>query len=539
MVRALQILRKNRGKSRMVVIGIGVFLVLGFYFMVATSSSAELKEELKSDFTKIYTPTPAELEEITVSGIVSASDTVVVRAQVAGVATAVFASEGDMVSKNSLLAVQDLPVVNAEQNLAQTRAKLVSLTGDSSESLKNSYAAQQSLLEASSLAVSKEREASGKQSVNEAAKNLATVLDTAVVNMSVTADFVDRNKSYFPAEALSKYRNLLESMYSRQPSYLAGSLQYSLNSSDNILKKLELIRSDNNYNESEIKEVSTLVDLQFNLLTDILASAETNFFDGKKVEADDPLYSQYVEKRTVATSQQNALRHATAALKSTQSMTNEDLLHQEKNTATAGLVSTEATVQANFTKDLKRASDLVSQGEIGVTSAGLSLGYARAPFSGEVAKLDIEVGQYLLPGDSIMTLVGNGGKELKVNVPAVFLPYLKIGQEFVVDGNVLGLVGRFSSVSSNGGALVIIEVLNEDVLVGESLRGHLKLTGGATDLWSLPRAYVHFTSLGPAAKTKDGKIIPITIAFDYGGKLLVKGNLSTVSELLSTVSGSF
>lgn len=486
-----------------------------------------------------YTLQETSLLPVPVSGVVNATNHVVVRAKTAGEVVNIYANEGAVVEQGQLLAIQNTPIENAQYGLAVAEADFSKVQNDSLISSRNTESINQAQVAFSAHDLALLRQAGNESAVAEATKQLATTLEAAVANLSATADFVGQNRSLFTASGIKLFSQFLTDLYSRQPSYLSGSIQYGVVDTANIINRLEESKASGQYDASEIQALAVLVDVQLGALAELFATGERTVFDNQQVDRESSLYAEYLNKREEIFVVKNSVQTAMVELRSTLTSAGEDALGQAKSVTITEADAKEAVRQAEFAQALARASIAVSDSRMGVVNAQISLGNAVAPFSGTVSRVETEVGEYLQPGSPILTLVGMAGKELVVSVPAIFVDYLQTGQEFVSHDKVVGYVDRFSTVAEKGSVQVVIELIAEDLVIGDSVTGNISLAKEATDVLSLPRAYIHFTSTGAVVNTSTNERISVVIVYDYGETVFARGDLKPGMNILPNISGSF
>ena len=488
---------------------------------------------------KLYAVGTAATISIPVSGMVKATNHVVVRAKTAGEVINIYAREGTTVEQGQLLARQNTPIENAQYELASAQGALSSVQNAAMVSGRQTASAEQSVVALTAREVALLRQSGNSAGVTESVKQLAVTLDGAITNLSATLDFVDQHKPLFTADGMNTYRGLVAALYNRQPNFLSGSVQYSIKSPADIIQRLQESKDTGIYDATEMQAIGVLVEAQMNALTELLATGEKEIFDVKKVASNDPVYTQYLTSRQTAITTAGLVQSAMAGVRSALSSTNEDLLQQGKSVTVTEADAKEAIRQVDFAEAVARASAVVSNSSMGVITAQISLGNATAPFSGTVSRVEVEVGEYVQPGSPILTLVGTAGKELEVTVPATFVNHLKAGQEFISHDKVVGYVSRFSTVAEKGSVQVVIELIAEELAVGDSIAGNISVAEGVTDGLSLPRAYVHFTSAGAMVNTNTNERISVAIVYDYGETVFIRGNLKPGMKVLPTISGSF
>ncbi|MCA9357348.1 HlyD family efflux transporter periplasmic adaptor subunit [Candidatus Nomurabacteria bacterium] len=511
-------------------------LTFGIKFQV-NSVLAE-KESIVSDTKEEFYKVEAVSQfPVAVSGIVKASDSVIVRAKTAGEVKSIYVQEGAVVPAGTMLALQDTPISNAQYELAQAQAGLSAVQSEALLSTRQAALEQQQELVFSAKEIAVLRQSGNDDQVIESIKQLATTLDGAITNLSATMDFVDQNKSFFSAAGMAEYREIVLALYNKQPNYLSSGIGYSVINSDDIINKLRDTKSKGDFDAVEIQSLAVLVDAQLNAATELLGTGENDIFDQKKVSSSDAIYTQYLAYREAVIETEGNVRSAMAEVRSSTSRLNEDLVQQGKSVEITKIDAEEASKQVFFATKTTKAEAQVANNRVALAAAETSLGSVRAPFGGVVSVVQADAGEYLQPGSPIMTLVGMAGKELIVSVPASFVNSLKTGQEFIKNDQVVGYVDRFSPIAEQGSLRVIIDVVEESVVIGDSVSGYILIDEEMSDLVSVPRAYLHFSSIGTSVYTENKERIPVDIEYDFGETVFVSGVVKPDTTLVSTVSG--
>lgn len=456
-----------------------------------------------------------------VSGVVEAADSAVVSTKTGGVVTDIFAKEGSFVTYGDTLALQATPVSDARYRLAEAN-QVLSEVQQSSQLDAAEYAAKK----AGAVSLSAEdiagiRAVSNDSRVSEAVGADLVALRSGVVTMLDALQFVDTNRSLFTSESLNSYRVLVNDLYGSMPDFLDGVIKKGIQPSEDLLDMLNSLSKQENISVVDVQNISTLIDLQLESLSNIYTEAEADVLDEHDVDPDGTLYKTYFTKRANILEVSSDLKSAMAGLQTTVDSAKQDLIAQGQSVTVTGLDKESAANQAKYSQAISAASAEVSVASVSVVAAEASLGRVTAPFFGVVTRMFKEVGEYSNPGEPLLKLEGVAGQEMTVTVPNNFGELLAIGQSFKVDGEVVGVVDRFSSVSTGNGLTVVL-LLNKDGLnIGSSLAGELELeTKGKT--YALPRSYIHFSGTGPYVMDEEGKLYPVTIIYDSGSMVYVE-----------------
>jgi hypothetical protein len=139
-----------------------------------------------------------------------------------------------------------------------------------------------------------------------------------------------------------------------------------------------------------------------------------------------------------------------------------------------------------------------------------------------VGKVLVDVGQYVQPGNPLLTLTGTGGRELEVSVPNNLLAGLAIGQSFLIDGKMVGSIDRIAGVGEGGSVKVVIALTSDtNWLVGSSVIGYLEANTGEL-VYALPRSHIFFDSNGPYITYEDDESVPVEILYDAGEQIFLR-----------------
>ncbi len=352
---------------------------------------------------------------------------------------------------------------------------------------------------------------------------LATQLYGSLTGLVATLDFIDANESYFPGASLKEFRRTIDALYGSSQSYLSGGVQYAFHSHTDILAYLEKTTEGTSYPEgTTLVAIAELLDRELDATRTVLIDGERDFLDTKKLSRGDALYSEYLAQRASIVEAQAMLRAQIAAARGAQ--VGGDL--QTLDATTNALIGVSGYATAAHMAEVARAASLqtgvVGSAALGVFGAEGALGAPRAPFSGTVGKVFVDEGAYVMPGEPLMTLVGDGARELTVQVSSDMLPYLAVGNAFRVGEKTVGFIDRFTPMVVGGTVTVIIGLTEGTYIPGTTLRGDIVSTTGESDARALPRAYVHFDNMGAHVRTESNATVRVEILYDSGKVLLVR-----------------
>jgi len=261
----------------------------------------------------------------------------------------------------------------------------------------------------------------------------------------------------------------------------------------------------------------------------LLAQSESEFFDESLLDESDVVYAQYLTHRASVVNEQSNLRLLQTTLRTLLDSAGLTQLAQNTNLSLSSADQNAAQKQAEYAQSIGQQNTLVSSAQLSSLYAERSLAKNVAPFSGLVAEVFVEEGDYVQPGAALMKLVGVSGYEVSVRVPIMMLPLLEVGQVFVVDGVSVGAVSRFSPAVSQGSIEVFIELRADNLVTGQTIAGAILLGTDDASIVAIPRSYIHFTTQGTYIELESGTSRKIDIMYDASDMLYVKvyGDIDT------------
>ena len=453
---------------------------------------------------------------LAVSGLVEASDRAVVSARTSGVLTSVLAAEGTYAPSGSVLARLDTPVADARVVLAERELELARLDRTLATSLTELESVQARAVAYSAEEIAFLRASSSDTRVIEATDSLRGQAEQSLLALGAALDFVDDNRSLFDAEALAQYRQVVSDLYGSIPKQFQSKVQVPVSGSQNIQALLELMHTDDFLDVTAMRELSSLIHTELALTAALYEGGERDAY----IDNNDARTEAYLTERTalVETLIAHAAQSAAAGTKLDAVL--EDATVQQKNVTVTDIDRQMADVQAEFGKAIEAAGTNVAMAGVSLAAAERSLGDVRSPFSGTVAEVLVDEGEYIQAGTPILTLIGSSGRELTVAIPNSLLPLVHTGAEFSTDGHVLGIVDRVGVPYGGHSATAVIVLSRDDVTVGETLHGTL-LLAGSDDIFTAPRGVIHFDSEGPYIVYQNGIKARVEIVYDAGTTVYV------------------
>lgn len=507
---------RSRAHARWGVL-VGSSLVLGFAAVGAIAALAKGDEDGAMQVTH-EEPAPYYLASSTfplaVSGVVQAADRAVLYAETNGPVTALPAREGAHVARGALLALQATPVPDAAQSLQAAENTLLNLTREGA-----ALGAEGSMQQAAARALTAEevallRSASADRRIGEATDALLATLDASVVELLTAADFVDNNRSLFTAEGLRTYEDTVAMLYGSVPNFLRGGILTGAASDDELIQTLAALKREDAPAPEDVRSLGVLVGAALRSLSEVFVSGEERALERKSTDPTSVLYSTYLGERSSVATALAQTDAALAGLARAADAAREDRAAQELTVRVSETDRALARIEHTYAQQTHAAQRAVGQAALGVRAAERSLGALHAPFAGTVAEVHRQVGEYATAGTPLLTLLGTGARELTVRVPARELSYVAEGDPFVVEGVPVGYVTRRSSVAEKGLGMVVVALTGDAPTVGESVVGALMLTVPGT--YRVPRAYVHFDSVGAYVRYESGATAHATVRADRG-----------------------
>ncbi|USN89112.1 MAG: HlyD family efflux transporter periplasmic adaptor subunit [Candidatus Nomurabacteria bacterium] len=463
-----------------------------------------------------------------VSGVVEAADSVVVYAQAAGVVTELTAREGALVEQGGLLSVQSTPVANAQVALAAAERDLSLLQQGLAVETAVGGVEKATVAAYSADEIARLRFSGNDNRVQEASDALRVALTGAANTAVAGISYVDAQRPLFTSTGLEEYESVTTELYGQMPDYFDNGLRTSGTAVD-ATAILKTLRADAALSSSDVLVLSSVLGTQLQSLHEVLQTAESDVFEDLSAGE----VAEYLGVRQEVVAALQSVVASTAAFQQVADTVLEDAALLDQSVAITALDESVARVTSRYTSLIESQTAVVGSAAVGVAEAARSLGVVRAPFSGRVGEVYASVGEYVTPGAPLMSLAGNGAREVEVTVPATFVPFIKIGTSFVHEGETIGTVSRVGGVVTGGRGVVVI-ALQTDVLVGATVTGQLQVR--TDDVFVLPRKFVFFDVDGPYLTYTDGEVSRIEIVYDAGAKLYVTVSAVKVEALVPAIS---
>lgn len=472
-----------------------------------------------------------------VSGTISNTDEVVIRAQTSGTIH-MYVKEGDRVNSGTVMAKQQLPVAQAQLALSSAQRTVSSMQQQLSVAQAEVSLEKQDAVTNAAKSLIELRTENNTNRISEARSGLLTTLEGTVLVTSQALDYVDNNRSLFTADGMRQYRDIVAELHNQFPNYLSGGITYSIGPSENLLSVLYAMQQEEDLESTQdILKLAENMERTLRSVTEVLRTGEQTVYDERTIIYSGSNYEMYATIRSSVLETHGDLISAITALRSAVDANNEDLLQQRTSVSTTALDQEHAKTVLQYTEKLTQSTDDLTRAQEGVYEAQLSLASVRAPFSGIVSNIMVEDGEYVTSGTPLFSLHGTGAQEVTVSVPTRFLATLKIGQEFSFDDTLIGFVDRFAPVASLGAVEVTISLQGSNFVSGETLTGTLLLEHDESDIYQIPREYIFFNSTGPYIRYKNTETSPVAIVYDDGEhlyatvKIVLEETLSHTEQL--------
>ncbi len=494
----------------------GLLLLGGGLYLVYTNNSETAYERQPIVYDEVFvTPSPIP---VPVAGVVSAANQATIYAQTAGVVTVLPYKEGAAFGLGAVLASQRTPVADAEVGLAVARAGLAAAEREAAVAAATASAETASVRAYSAEELATLRTLHNDTRLTESVETLAAAV-TANAGVALGAmDYITENRSLFTADGLRQYNETLRLTFGTVPNYFRGGVLYAGSVDVSLKEVLQTIREDTAVTAVEAQNAASITLQVLEALNQVMETAEADVFE-RNALTPEAKAAYLTQKNAVTATAANVVNVRQAAQQAIDGVL-EDAVAQNLSVTVSAIDSEAAATQATFAVAVANAAAATAAAEVAVAEAVRSLGAVAAPFAGVVERVLVEEGEYVQPGTPLVRVAGNGLRELTVTVPTASSKGLAVGQTFTVDGAVVGTVDRFSPSVVGHGRTVVITLTASSVAVGETLRGEI-LIDTATDVYAVPRAYLHFTSEGPGLLYKDGTTTAVTILQDAGTTLYV------------------
>jgi hypothetical protein len=331
------------------------------------------------------------------------------------------------------------------------------------------------------------------------------------------------------------YRQSVNSFYGRTPNYLTTGLLYPRTNDGSIFTQIENLQDESNL-ESETQVTLSAIS-ELNQILQIFSESERDFLERDILSRDDARYVSYTNYRSQVSELKSALESSLDNLSKLRDFAGTNSLTLESTARQSEFSFDEAVTQTRISDEIYNNTNALTVVNRGVLLAQVSLGISRAPFEGVVSEVLVEEGEYVMPGTPLFKYVGTGAQEIKVKIPEALLGSVKVGNDFVVKGEVFGRVSRVVGMVEAGAVSVFVD-LQKPIINGVTLSGEISLSysGEENQLITIERSYLLFSTTGPYVMTKSDEKIMVEVIND-GGSVLVVRLEKKVNEKLKAATG--
>lgn len=496
-----------------------IVAVLVYFFVT------HVKEDEAEPVTTIEDATTVVLSTssipVLVSGVIEATDRAIIAAEAAGVIERLYVKEGSVVSKGTPIASQATPVADATAALRQAEAGLTDAEQTANVDVARSVEEQAAVAALSAQEIAQLNTLSTDARVAEAAVGMLVV---AEANVSVILDalqFVSEHRTLFDDNAFPAFREVVSDLYGSIPDHFQGGVRKTVRSESDLRAFVEELAAQEVLSAVDVQNLYGILETENAALLKIYGAGEADILDRQLIEPSSTVYKEYFTQRAAISAARADLVAQNAALQTAIDTAAATKVDHNTTVTVSDLERAAAERQAAFSAAIGSAAGKVASAAISVAAAQRSLGDVQAPFAGVVVKRFKEVGEYANPGEPLVELKGVAGSEVIVSVPLILAPSLEKGQGFIVNGEVAGVVDRFSPVASGNVVSVVVMLTSDVYATGSTISGTLMLSGNET-VFAVPRSYVQFGSGGAFVEEKEtGDIYAVSIAYDAGEQLYV------------------
>ncbi len=186
----------------------------------------------------------------------------------------------------------------------------------------------------------------------------------------------------------------------------------------------------------------------------------------------------------------------------------------------------------------------VNQARIGVSSAEsyLEKHTVRAPFSGTVSMVSVNVGQNVGAGQQMINLINESGLRINSRISPNNARLLSVGDLAVIDNNYNGRVSAISrAVDEQTGQVelhIMVDKNNNNLIVGENVLVEIK-TNSTVEGALVPLSVVEVSSSGNAVYTVENgkaKRVSVSLGSVKGDKVTITDGLEEVDLIIENYS---
>lgn len=222
-------------------------------------------------------------------------------------------------------------------------------------------------------------------------------------------------------------------------------------------------------------------------------------------------------------------------------------IENAKSAVRAAEVNLEQLLQGPREVDLAPVRAQVRQAEAGLAVARLQADrhIIRAPFTGEVGSVSVEIGDVIPPGQPILSLVNSSALEVVVEMSARDAILLNQHTRVLIgDHGVEGIISYVgSSIDDNSGNIevgIIVVGEGDNLIIGDSVRVEFIVSSESEDFYTVPLSAVRASVDGFSVLIeKDGKVQEIFVDTGNirGDRLEISFRDELPDRIISSVRG--
>ncbi len=524
------IIKNKKPLALVVSLTLTAFLI---YLFIGKISTKTPKEQTVQD-TFAHTLAPNTEITIPVSGIIESKNSTVVKAQRVGMINKINFLEGDVISQGEIALEQYAPIANAQYEQADAQEKLTDIQNKATISAKKTQEEIKSNIAKNAKVIADLRLNSNNKSVQEASRGALVSIKSAILQIIQSVDFIDANKPLFTKDGIKQYHEVVDALYGTEPGYFEGPLiNNNIKSAKELLSTIEELEKKDKKDSALIQSLGAFTNAQLNALTNILMTGEKDVFEDKNIIRNDATYNEYILNRNNVLLAQKNLQTAITALRNTGTMSQEDMSSQKTNVLVSVADFKEAEKQSTYTDIIALQSDMLALTSKSVAMAELSMHKAIAPFGGVIVNMFVNIGDYVMPGESLFEISNPNLRKIETYIPSSFLSNLAPELPFVdKNGNEIGKLERYSPVATNGSIKVVITIYDNSYQIGNSITGYIVSKNTNPNMFKISRAYIHFDNNGPYILTTNEDRVYVDIVSDQGDYMYIKTNTEVKDEIL-------
>jgi multidrug resistance efflux pump len=514
-------------KIAVVTTGSFVFFGMCVWYLLPNANVRSVSNTVTTPVNEGFTLSSSTVR-IPARGLAESAKTAVVAAKRAGVVSDVFVRAGDSVSSGSMLVQQTTPVVTAQAAEARARASLRAIERSADVDARTYTAAKAHVTAYSAAELAQMRRVQTEIKVDAQLVAVRAAMEQSLTTILDALSFVHAEPAVFADKEQRQFSQVTNMLYEQVPVYLQSDVQYNERTdsshSSNVVARIERLRATATADLSvvETQSLAGAVLAQLRALLNVYETAESTVFDSARISRTAPRYQSYLKNRQSIQEALVQLGKANTSLRDAVHMVQQQSVQGTQNVAVSALDEARAKQQTVFAHAIASATKKVASAERGVFEAKRELGRVAAPFSGVIADVLVDPGEYATPGTPLMKVMGGSGREMTIMLPAKLASSIKPGADFFVRDEILGRVDRVYPVREGASIRAVVRFHGAAAVdPGQTISGHIRSSLNAKQ-YVIPRRYIRFGSGGPYVETSNKKTYEVTILHDMGDRVVAR-----------------